>query len=119
MGLLEENKIKKIQGLLGKSAAPKKIASSVKTAYTKIGKRLHFKGASRASNSIEAIEDVTDNSPAQEKECKAKEKVTLENSSVCNHDVGYLATRDSKGSIPDACMTCKDLIECMKNEAKN
>jgi hypothetical protein len=118
MGLLEEKKMKKIKGLLGKSVAPKKIASSVKTAYTKLGKRLHFKGSSRTANSIDALEDITANSPVQEKENKAEEKVTPENSSGCNHHIGYLATRESKASIPDECMTCKDLIECMKNEAK-
>jgi hypothetical protein len=118
MGLLEESRMKKIQRLLGKSAAPKKIAASVKTACTQIGKRLHFNGAYRASNSIDALEDVTDNSFAQEKESEAEKKVTPESSSGCNHHIGYLATRDSKASIPDECITCKDLIECMKNEVK-
>jgi hypothetical protein len=114
----QEGKLKKIQGLLDMSTAPKKIASSAKTAYTKIGKRLHFKDAFRPFKSTDAIEDVKDNSPEQEKESKPEETVTPEGSSGCNHQLGYLANRDSKASIPDECMICKDLIECMSKQAK-
>jgi hypothetical protein len=114
----QEGKLKKIQGLLDMSTAPKKIASSAKTAYSKIGKRLHSKGASRASNAIDAIEDVKDSSPEQEKESKPEETVTPAGSSGCSHQIGYLASRDSKASIPDECMICKDLIECMSKQAK-
>ena len=87
MGQLDMSKTKKIQALLDKSAVSKKITSSVKTAYTKLGKQFNLKG-------------------------------TFGGSSECFHHIGYLAKRDSEAPIPDKCMTCKDLIECMNKVAE-
>ncbi len=34
-------------------------------------------------------------------------------SSSCGFHLGYLSERNPKSEIPDECMTCKDMIECM------
>jgi len=34
-------------------------------------------------------------------------------SSNCDFHMGYLSERASKDQIPDNCMTCKDIVECM------
>jgi hypothetical protein len=31
----------------------------------------------------------------------------------CHHHPGYLSERSSKEQIPDECMVCKDIVECM------
>ena len=31
----------------------------------------------------------------------------------CNHHLGYLSERSRKDQIPDDCMTCKDIVQCM------
>jgi hypothetical protein len=31
----------------------------------------------------------------------------------CHHHPGYLSERSSKEKIPDECMVCKDIVECM------
>jgi len=53
------------------------------------------------------------------------EKVSLENqvqvpqeSTGCCYHLGYLSERDSKDQIPDACMLCKDIVECMLRKMK-
>ena len=38
--------------------------------------------------------------------------------SGCLHHPGYLAERDSKAAIPDECMLCKDLMDCMHKKVK-
>ncbi len=39
--------------------------------------------------------------------------VAPQQSSSCGFHLGYLSERDLKSQIPDECMTCKDMIECM------
>ncbi len=34
-------------------------------------------------------------------------------SSSCGYHLGYLSERNPKSQIPDECMTCRDMIECM------
>jgi hypothetical protein len=118
MGQLKESKLKKIQHLLDNTTAPKKITSSIKTAYTKLGKRFHLKDAFGASKLIDITEDVKDSSPEEEKESKPELIATPKGPSGCNHHLGYLAERDSKVPIPDECMTCIDLIECLNKVVK-
>jgi hypothetical protein len=36
-----------------------------------------------------------------------------ETTQKCQHYFGYLSTRSKKDSIPEECMTCEKLIECM------
>jgi hypothetical protein len=45
---------------------------------------------------------------------EAKEKpLKSEKPSACHHHPGYLSERSSKEQIPDECMVCKDIVECM------
>lgn len=53
------------------------------------------------------------------------EKVPLENlaevpqeSPSCSYHLGYLSERESKGQIPDGCIVCKDIVECMLKKMK-
>lgn len=59
------------------------------------------------------------------KETVAEEKVlaeepveTREKPSSCSYYLGYLSERSSKDTIPDECMTCKNIVECMLRKAK-
>jgi hypothetical protein len=44
-----------------------------------------------------------------------EEKADKNNGSLtkCHFHPGYLSERTSKGNIPDECVVCKDIIECM------
>jgi hypothetical protein len=46
-------------------------------------------------------------------EVASEETVATQQSSSCGFHLGYLSERDKKSQIPDECMTCKDMIECM------
>ncbi|MFB3889249.1 MAG: hypothetical protein ACE14S_07135 [Candidatus Bathyarchaeia archaeon] len=37
----------------------------------------------------------------------------LENSPDCRKHFGYLSERSAKDGIPDECMTCKAIVQCM------
>jgi hypothetical protein len=41
-----------------------------------------------------------------------------EKSPSCGYHLGYLSERSSKDPIPDGCMTCKDIVECMLKKMK-
>ena len=47
-------------------------------------------------------------------EAVTKETVDVpQQSSSCSFHLGYLSERDAKGQIPDECMACKDIVDCM------
>ncbi|MCW3995691.1 MAG: hypothetical protein NWE98_06025 [Candidatus Bathyarchaeota archaeon] len=35
------------------------------------------------------------------------------NPASCNYHLGYLSERSQNGQIPDECLTCKDIVDCM------
>ncbi|MCX8153567.1 MAG: hypothetical protein N3E52_03935 [Candidatus Bathyarchaeota archaeon] len=43
---------------------------------------------------------------------------TTGKSSTCNYYLGYLSERSTKDKIPEECMICKDILECMLKKAK-
>lgn len=51
-------------------------------------------------------------------EIKPEQVLPPEASSGCRHHLGYLGERDSKAGIPDECMLCKDLMDCMYKKVK-
>ena len=51
--------------------------------------------------------------PFKEKSSKTKEKP-----STCQYHLGYLSEREDKQQIPDECIVCKDLLECMLQKMK-
>lgn len=57
---------------------------------------------------------------------EVNEKAPLENptqvpqkSSSCSYHLGYLNERESKEQIPDECIICKDIVECMLRKTKD
>ena len=49
----------------------------------------------------------------------AKEKfVSKEKPSGCRYHLGYLSERVQKEQIPDDCLVCKDIVECMLSKMK-
>jgi hypothetical protein len=168
----KESKVKKIKELLGPSSLSKDITSSVRTAYSKLGKRLNLKGATGAFRLGEEDEDAREGSfNCPNEDCghvfknplialqiqKGEEtefyacpcclsKITVEKDSIlpylnrledevtgarepkqilpheassgCRHHLGYLSERDSRDAIPEECMICKDLMDCMHRKVK-
>ena len=37
----------------------------------------------------------------------------IDKPSSCNYHSGYLSERSSKENIPDECLVCKDIVDCM------
>ena len=59
------------------------------------------------------------------KETEAEENESIEERveipekpSECSYHLGYLSERSSKETIPDECMMCKDIVECMLKKMK-
>jgi hypothetical protein len=60
---------------------------------------------------------------AEEQEVEEQESVEErieipEKPSECSYHLGYLSERSSKETIPDGCMMCKDIVECMLKKMK-
>jgi hypothetical protein len=51
--------------------------------------------------------------PSKEKSSKNKEKPP-----TCHYHLGYLSEREDKQQIPDECIVCKFLLECMLQKMK-
>jgi DNA-directed RNA polymerase subunit RPC12/RpoP len=49
---------------------------------------------------------------------KEKSSKTKEKPSTCQYHLGYLSEREDKQQIPDECIVCKDLLECMLQKMK-
>jgi len=50
---------------------------------------------------------------ANQREIKEKSDKNKDNSTKCHFHLGYLSERTSKDNIPDECLVCKDILECM------
>lgn len=44
---------------------------------------------------------------------KEKQAQNKEKPSTCHYQFGYLSERERTGQIPDECIFCKDILECM------
>ena len=44
---------------------------------------------------------------------------TREKPTGCQYHVGYLSEREKNQQIPDGCMTCNDLLECMLRKMRS
>lgn len=56
------------------------------------------------------VEEKSQTIEIQEKPNTAKES---ENPSVCKYHLGYLSERGQKDTIPDECILCKNIVDCM------
>jgi hypothetical protein len=57
-----------------------------------------------------------------EKEPEAKtqkQDENVNNSPGCTKHFGYLSERAANVPIPDDCLTCKDIVQCMRKKAKD
>jgi hypothetical protein len=50
---------------------------------------------------------------ANQREIKEKSDINKDNSTNCHFHLGYLSERTSKDNIPDECLVCNDILECM------
>ena len=165
------SKVKKIKKLLEPSSLSKDITSSVRTAYSELGKRLNLKGATGAFHLGEDDDAREGSFNCPNEDCghvfknplialqiqKGEEtefyacpwclsKITVEKDSIlpdlnrledevteksepkpvlphetssgCRYHLGYLGERNSRGAIPEECMICKDLMDCMHRKVK-
>jgi len=55
---------------------------------------------------------------AEEKEYTEEQAEIPEKPSECGYHLGYLSERSPKEKIPDECMMCKDIVECMLKKMK-
>ena len=73
--------------------------------------------ASPLNRVLEKVKDLIPTPPQKEKEEKeeplAKPAEKKEKGSAsCPHYFGYLARRPKRGSIPEECLTCPQMLEC-------
>jgi hypothetical protein len=54
----------------------------------------------------------------EEKEFGKVEVGIPEKPSECRYHLGYLSERTAKEQIPDDCMMCKDIVDCMLRKMK-
>jgi len=45
-------------------------------------------------------------------------QIPQQQSTSCSYHMGYLSERDSKDQIPDECIICKEIVECMLRKMK-
>ncbi len=69
-------------------------------------------------NDITLAGDEPKETEAGEKEYTEERVETPEKPSECGYHLGYLSERSSKEKIPDECMMCKDIVECMLKKMK-
>ena len=62
---------------------------------------------------INELETQNESRPSKEKSSKSKEKPL-----TCHYHLGYLSEREGKEQIPDECIVCKFLLECMLQKMK-
>jgi hypothetical protein len=70
----------------------------------------------RSAQPLQVLEEpqLLENQPKKvETEIKDDPVKKNEKSADCRHHPGYLSERSSKEQIPDECMVCKDIVECM------
>jgi hypothetical protein len=66
---------------------------------------------------IEEKEDLEKKKPKSEQTNEYSEKVTMAESppkeQKCTHQFGYLSKRSTKEKIPEECMMCENIVQCM------
>ena len=69
-------------------------------------------------DSLMVTSDEPKETEAEEKEYTEERAEIPEKPSECGYYLGYLSERSSKEKIPDECMMCKDIVECMLKKMK-
>ena len=47
-----------------------------------------------------------------------KERKHHQETSSCSHHFGYLCERTAKGNVPEECLVCKDMVDCILKTMK-
>ena len=50
---------------------------------------------------------------------KADVAPVVEEGRRCAYHLGYLCEREDKSSVPDECMTCRDMVACLLGDLKD
>ncbi len=58
-------------------------------------------------------EETEEEEAEEPEEMEVKEKVEMEETVVCPHHIGYLKRRPKNSPIPEECLTCTKMIDCM------
>lgn len=53
------------------------------------------------------------NEEAKEAKSGQQSKKPVESNAACRFHLGYLSERTNKEQIPDDCLVCKDIVDCM------
>jgi hypothetical protein len=62
------------------------------------------------------IKKYSENTATSETEAEKEKPVqSQEKSSNCKYHFGYLSEKDRTKQIPDDCIICPEIIDCMKN----
>ena len=69
-------------------------------------------------DSLMVTSDEPKETEAEEKEYTEERAEIPEKPSECGYHLGYLSERSPKEKIPDECMMCKDIVECMLKKMK-
>src|SRR3972149_5346941 len=70
------------------------------------------------SNLMTASDEPIEVEPYAEKEYTKTQVDIPEKPSECRYHPGYLSERTGKEQIPDDCIMCKDIVECMLRKMK-
>ena len=65
------------------------------------------------SPTINTVVPQTEELPSKAKEKESKEKQKSDKKPDCKYHPGYLSERSSSQPIPDECIVCKDIVDCM------
>jgi hypothetical protein len=61
-----------------------------------------------------ALPPKVDNGESEAKPIKNDDKAA-----VCQHHIGYLSERTGNEQIPDDCLVCKDIVDCMLRKMRD
>jgi hypothetical protein len=50
---------------------------------------------------------------------KEKQNRNIEKPPACQYHLGYLSEREKNRQIPDECIICKDIVECMLRKMRS
>jgi hypothetical protein len=76
--------------------------------------------SSRLNVLLEKVKNLISGQRKEKKEETAAKSLAKKEKSAssCPHRFGYLASRSKNAPIPQECLTCQKILECMHSESK-
>lgn len=73
---------------------------------------------------VEGVAEVPSSNPIEDGPKPPKEPIEKQTKATsgpanCSRHIGYLSERGSKEPIPDDCLTCMEIVQCMLKQAKD